>query len=191
MRAGFPKELIDGSGLDLPVFERLPEQQLDEDTVHRLYCLKKEYAKAGIPDPELAYIEGIFVPTEPGAVTWREQMDHYSRWTLISLAYGVKRLLLRLVRLRLRQLLRGGALRRLRHPAAHSLLQPQAGLRRVRHADRQAQRGRVRRLAADRLLDHLRPAVQAARGGPVYALWTLRGKRPVTIDTERPRRPCR
>ena len=91
LRAGFPKELIDGSGLDLPLFEHLPEQQLHEQSVHRLYCLKKEYAKAGIPNPQLPYVEGIFVPTEPGAVTWREQMDMYTRWTLISLAYGVKR----------------------------------------------------------------------------------------------------
>src|SRR4029078_9155667 len=46
---------------------------------------------SGIPNPQLQYCEGIFVPTEPGAVTWREQMDIYQRWTLISMAHGVTR----------------------------------------------------------------------------------------------------
>jgi hypothetical protein len=91
LRAGFPKNLIDGSGIDTPGFERLPEMQLHQISVHRLYELRKEYQKAGIPDPVLQYCEGIFVPTEVGSVSWREQMDLYNRWVLISMAYGVKR----------------------------------------------------------------------------------------------------
>jgi hypothetical protein len=91
LRAGFPRYLIDGSGIDTPGFERLPEMQLHQISVHRLYELRKEYARAGIPDPRLQYCEGIFVPTEVGAVSWREQMDIYNRWTLLSMAYGVKR----------------------------------------------------------------------------------------------------
>jgi hypothetical protein len=91
LRAGFPKELIDGSGIDTPGFERLPEMQLHQISVHRLYELRKEYAKAGIANPRLYYCEGIFVPTEPGSVSWREQMDIYNRWALISMAYGVNR----------------------------------------------------------------------------------------------------
>jgi hypothetical protein len=91
LRAGFPKDLIDGSGIDTPGFERLPEMQLHQISVHRLYELRKEFAKAGLPEPRLQYCEGIFVPTEVGAVSWREQMDIYNRWTLISMAYGVKR----------------------------------------------------------------------------------------------------
>jgi len=90
LRAGFPKELIDGSGLDNPGFERLPEMQLHQVALHRLYTTKKEFERAGIPNPELPYCEGTFVPTEPGACTYREQMDLYHRWVLISLAYGVK-----------------------------------------------------------------------------------------------------
>ncbi|MHB0936799.1 MAG: hypothetical protein ACYC6A_10450 [Armatimonadota bacterium] len=56
LRAGFPKGLIDGSGLDMIGFERLPEQQLAQMSTHRLYILKEEYKKAGIPDPLLIYI---------------------------------------------------------------------------------------------------------------------------------------
>lgn len=91
LRAGFPRELIDGMGIDIPGFERLPEMQLGQGSIHRLYQLRKEFEKAGIPKPLLQFTEGIFVPTEPGAVSWREQMDIYLRSTLISMAYGVER----------------------------------------------------------------------------------------------------
>jgi len=91
LRAGFPKNLIDGSGIDTPTFERVPEQQLHQISPHRFYILRKEYEKAGIPNPNLFYIEGTFVPTEVGSCTWQEQMDYYNRWALISMAYGVQR----------------------------------------------------------------------------------------------------
>jgi hypothetical protein len=65
--------------------------QLHQISVHRLYELRREFAKAGISEPRLQYTEGTFVPTEPGSVSWREQMDLYNRWALISMAYGVKR----------------------------------------------------------------------------------------------------
>lgn len=90
LRAGLQKTLIDGSGVDTPGFQHLPERQLHEQGIHRLYTFRKEFEKAGIPNPDLRYCEGIFVPTEPGACTWREQMDLYSRWTLLSMAYGVR-----------------------------------------------------------------------------------------------------
>jgi len=91
LRAGFPKSLIDGSALDMIGFERLPEQQLAQMSTHRLYILKEEYKKAGIDDPLLFYNEGTFSPTEPGALTWQEQAERYHRWTLLSLTYGVER----------------------------------------------------------------------------------------------------
>jgi len=91
LRAGFPTNLIDGCGLDVPNFERLPEMQLRDNVVHRLYALRKEFAKVGIKNPRLQACEGAFVPTEPGAVSWREQMDIYTRWNLIDMAYGVDR----------------------------------------------------------------------------------------------------
>ena len=88
---GFPKNLIDGSGLDMIGFERLPEQQIHQMSTHRLFFLKDAYEKAGIKDPNLYYVEGIFSPTEPGALTPQEQADIYHRWTLVSLAYGITR----------------------------------------------------------------------------------------------------
>lgn len=91
LRAGLSKRAVDGSGLDVAGFERMPERQLHEQSLHRLYWVRKEYEKAGIREPDLRFVEGIFVPTEPGAVSWREQMDIYHRWSLLSMAYGVKR----------------------------------------------------------------------------------------------------
>ncbi|MDP7252888.1 MAG: hypothetical protein QGF00_25015 [Planctomycetota bacterium] len=89
LRSGFPKHLIDGSGLDMIGFERLPEQQIHQQSNHRLYILREEYRKFGMKKPFLPYVEGTFVPTEPGACTWDEQANLYHRWTILSLAYGI------------------------------------------------------------------------------------------------------
>lgn len=91
LRAGFPKNLIDGCGLDMIGFERLPEQQIKQASTHRLFILKNEFKKAGIENPMLPYVEGVFSPTEPGALTWEEQADRLHRWNLISMAYGIDR----------------------------------------------------------------------------------------------------
>ncbi|MHB9110884.1 MAG: hypothetical protein ACYDCO_27835 [Armatimonadota bacterium] len=91
LRAGFPRELLDGCGLDMIGFERLPEQQVFEQSNHRLWVLREEFRRAGYEHPELYYIEGVFVPTEPGGATWQEQAERYHRWTLLSLANGVER----------------------------------------------------------------------------------------------------
>lgn len=91
LRAGYPKELIDGVGIDIAGFERLPEQQLHHGAIHRLYEMTEEFRKFGLADPLFWYMEGIFVPTEPGGCTWREQSNIYDRWALISMAYGIDR----------------------------------------------------------------------------------------------------
>jgi hypothetical protein len=51
LRASFPTNLIDGSSVDVPNFERLPEQQLYDNTVHRMYELATEYKKVGDHQP--------------------------------------------------------------------------------------------------------------------------------------------
>ncbi len=91
LRSGFPKEWIDGVGIDYANFARLPEQQLHQMSIHRFYQMRKECAKAGIPNPALYFCEGVFVPTEPGTCSWRQQMDIYDRCMLLSMAYGVTR----------------------------------------------------------------------------------------------------
>jgi len=90
LRAGIiTPDLLDGTALDMPRFERLPEMQLGQDSLHRLYEMREEYKKFGRPSPYLISIEGPFLPTLPGALTFKEQADYYTRNTLLMMVYGV------------------------------------------------------------------------------------------------------
>jgi hypothetical protein len=180
LRDGFPKNLIDGSGIDTPGFERLPEMQLHQISVHRLYELRKEYARAGIPSPRLQYCEGIFVPTEPGAVTWREQMDLYNRWVLISMAYGISRFYSGWFAFDCGNYYGSehyggcGIQRRIPYCDPKPAYAAYATM-----TDRLDQANFAGRLKTGSLTTYcLR--FQGPRG-PVYTLWTLRGKRPLTL----------
>lgn len=84
------RSLIDGTALDMPAFERMPEQQLHQLVHHRLYELINEYHKYN-KKPMLAVIEGTCANTNPGGLTWDEQADFYTRNFLIYFAYGVYR----------------------------------------------------------------------------------------------------
>jgi hypothetical protein len=84
------RELIDGTALDMPGFERMPEQQLHQICHHRLHQLKEEYRKVG-KTPFLAVHEGTCAPTPPGALDFDTQADIYTRNFLIYFAYGVYR----------------------------------------------------------------------------------------------------
>ncbi|MCE9562772.1 MAG: hypothetical protein K8U57_12065 [Planctomycetes bacterium] len=81
--------LIDGVCVDIPCFERLPEQQFHQVALHRLYMTRKEMADAGIRKPLLPMYEGPCVPSGPGALTDQEQADITIRNSLVLLAYGV------------------------------------------------------------------------------------------------------
>ena len=57
--------------------------------MHRLYFVRQEFAKAGIPKPLLPMYEGPCVPSGPGALSEQEQADLSIRDSLILQAYGV------------------------------------------------------------------------------------------------------
>src|SRR5436190_21355343 len=82
-------KLLDGVTVDIPLFERLPEQQFDQFALHRLYMTRQEMTAAGITKPFLPMYEGPCIPSGPGALTDREQADLTIRDSLILLAYGV------------------------------------------------------------------------------------------------------
>ncbi len=183
LRAGFPKELIDGSGLDSIGFERLPERQLHSMSTHRLYILREEYRKFGMPDPHLIYVEGIFVPTEPGACTWQGQADRHDRWALISLAYGVK------------EFYSGwfafdcGDYYGTEHYGGCGI-QRRIPYCNPKHA--YAQYGTMTRMLDGASFEKWLPTGSLTtyclkfdrpqeKGGPVHALWTIRGRRPATL----------
>lgn len=84
------RELIDGTALDMPGFERMPEQQLHQVCHHRLHQLNEEYRKVG-KKPFYAVHEGTCAPTPPGALDYDTQADIYTRNFLLYFAYGVYR----------------------------------------------------------------------------------------------------
>jgi len=90
LRAGIlTPDVLDGMALDIYGFERMPEMQLHQGAIHRMYQLREEYKKFGLPHPYLISTEGPFIPTLPGAMTYQEQADLYTRNTLMLMAYGV------------------------------------------------------------------------------------------------------
>jgi len=180
LRAGFPKNLIDGSGLDMIGFERLPEQQLAQMSTHRLYILKEEYKKAGITDPMLVYIEGIFSPTEPGALTWEEQAERYHRWTLLSMAYGVERFHAGWFAFDCADYYGadhyGGCGIQRRIP----YMDPKPAYAHFATMTRHLERAKFEKWLPTG--SNTAYCLQFRKDGqPLYALWTVRGKRPVTV----------
>ena len=79
-------DLIDAQGIDEPLFERLPEAQIGQATGHRKWQLRQEWKKIG-KEPEFIFVEGNFIPATPGGVTVAEQADYVMRHLLHFLAY--------------------------------------------------------------------------------------------------------
>ena len=89
LRAGMPKDLVDGFGMDAPMFELLPETANALGSINVLWMLRAEAKRLGWPRLPIAWCEGPFFPTNPGALTERDQMDYQVRYLLLGLAYGV------------------------------------------------------------------------------------------------------
>lgn len=81
--------LLDGVCVDIPCFERLPEMQFHQVALHRLYMTRSEMTKHGIKKPMLPMYEGPCVPSGPGALTDQEQADITIRNSLILQVYGI------------------------------------------------------------------------------------------------------
>jgi len=181
LREGFPKNLIDGSGLDMIGFERLPEQQLHQMSTHRLYMLREEFRKAGIENPILPYVEGIFVPTEPGACTVEEQANYYHRWTLLSLAYGITEFWSGWFAFDCGNYYGaehyGGCGIQRRFPYCD----PKPAYAHYATMTRMLAGARFARWLPTGSLATYCLRFDREKGGPAYALWTLRGKRPATL----------
>jgi hypothetical protein len=85
------RELMDGITVDIPVFERLPEHQLHQVVLHRMYICRDELNKAGLTDPLLPMYEGPCLPDHEGALSQRALADQTVRCSLILIGYGVVR----------------------------------------------------------------------------------------------------
>ena len=89
LRAGMPKDLVDGFGMDAPMFELLPEISNALGSINALWMLRAEARRLGWPRLPVLWCEGPFFPTTPGRCTERDQMDYQIRYLLLGLAYGV------------------------------------------------------------------------------------------------------
>ncbi|NQU10025.1 hypothetical protein HQ590_04495 [bacterium] len=90
LKAGFPKELVDGFGMDAPMFELLPEVASMTGGINGLWDLRDQAQRHGWPRLPIAWCEGPFFPTNPGALTEREQAAYQIRYWLLGLAYGIE-----------------------------------------------------------------------------------------------------
>ena len=90
LRAGIGKDVVDGFGMDAPMFELLPETSNALGSIHALWMLRAEAKRLGWPRLPISWTEGPFFPTNPGALTERDQMDYQVRYLLLGLGYGVE-----------------------------------------------------------------------------------------------------
>jgi len=90
LRAGMPKDLVDFFGMDAPQFELLPEVSNVTGSINDLWAFRQETQKMGWPRLPIAWCEGPFFPTNPGALTEDEQANYQIRYWLLGLAYGVE-----------------------------------------------------------------------------------------------------
>jgi hypothetical protein len=84
------RELIDGCALDLPGFERLPEQQVNQVVLNRLYPIMKDI-KQHRPNPYLVLIEGFCVSSKDMDTGQEGQADICMRDFLVLMGYGLTR----------------------------------------------------------------------------------------------------
>ncbi len=90
LRKGFPKQLIDAISLEVGGFRAHPERPPDTDTVNGLYLLHELKRKYGYADLDTILVESLFHGTGPGNLSERDQANYYVRDHLLGLAYGVK-----------------------------------------------------------------------------------------------------
>jgi len=83
------RKWVDGLAVDIPVFERLPEQQIHQVSLHRLWMATEEFRRAGKTNMALPMYEGPCLPTRPGALTQKECADQMVRCALILNGYGI------------------------------------------------------------------------------------------------------
>jgi hypothetical protein len=89
MRAGLSKDVVDGYGMDAPMFELLPESSNATGSINSLWMLRRETERLGWPKLPIHWCEGPFFPTNPGALTEEDQLNYQVRYMLLGLGYGI------------------------------------------------------------------------------------------------------
>jgi hypothetical protein len=84
------REFIDGCAVDLPGFERLPEQQPHQVSFSRLWAIMKDI-KQYKPDPYMVVVEGTSISSKDIDTGEQEQADVATRGFLLLIGYGITR----------------------------------------------------------------------------------------------------
>ena len=84
--------MLDGTGIDMGYFDRLPEQQMHQCSIHRMYQFMSVWNKHKPGAPVMPTVEGPCIsPILPGSLDRMQQADHIVRAALTLAAYGVNR----------------------------------------------------------------------------------------------------
>lgn len=89
IRGGIPKDVVDGYGMDAPMFELLPELSNMTGSINNLWYFRQEIKRLGWPNLPMRWCEGPFFPTNPGALSEEDQMNSQVRYLLLGMCYGV------------------------------------------------------------------------------------------------------
>jgi len=175
-------DLLDGTALDICAFERMPEQQLHQISTHRIWTLREEYKKFGHDDPYLILIEGPFIPTLPGACTYKEQANRYTRHNLLMMGYDVHTFLGSWQAFDFASYYGGehygnaGIIERIPHCS------PKQGYAAFATMTRHLNRVNFDKwIPTGSLSTYAMQFKHYKTGELVHAIWTIRGKRPVTV----------
>ncbi|MFP4027176.1 MAG: hypothetical protein ACLFWL_05240 [Candidatus Brocadiia bacterium] len=93
MRKNFPKELFDAFGMDSPQFERMPERPPRAVEPNLLYFMDQEMKNWGYEGKERVHLESYFPSSHRLALGHRVAADHIVRTAVLSLALGSDRFL--------------------------------------------------------------------------------------------------
>lgn len=81
---------IDGANYDTAFFDRLPEQQMHQCSLHRLWQYHQEWNRVHRNKPYIPTVEGPCLgPVMPGSLTEIEQANHMMRASLVLAGYGM------------------------------------------------------------------------------------------------------
>ncbi|MCM8759440.1 MAG: hypothetical protein NC906_06690, partial [Candidatus Omnitrophica bacterium] len=177
------RELIDGVGLDLPGFERTPEQPVHQVVLNRLYPILQDIRKYK-PNPYLVVVEGTCISSADYDTSFEDQANIATRNFLVLIGYGINNHASSNAPFDCANYwgenhYGGGYCTRL--PLAMPKLAYVSYATLTRHINRC---NFVRYVPTGSTSTYCQEYKHYKTGKLVYVLWTVRGKRPVTIKLE-------
>lgn len=175
-------QLMDGVGVDVGFFDRMPEMQMHQCALHRIYQFLFYWNKFKKTPPVWPCVEGpCIAQVAPGALTEQQHADHFVRSALVLAAYGINRqfsmgAVADCAGWWGEQHYGGGIMSRLSGLNPHLAYSALGALiRNLRHMEFI---GWVPTGSLSVYALHFRDSRNSQN---LYVLWTLRGKRPITL----------